>query len=96
MAKGAETREMKDNIREYLIREMQTSSSIQNFDLSETLLVMYDTGVVKAIEGSNGEPVFSLNDDATEEQHNMAEKVYQAIHGASNDVWNHYVFGSAC
>jgi hypothetical protein len=88
--------QMINNIREYLVREMQAASTIEGFDLSETLLVMYDTGVISAESSADGDPKFLLNENATPAQHAFAEKMHDVIHNAPNDIWNNYVYGSAC
>ena len=87
---------MKSNFRKHLIREMEKSSSISEFDTAETFLVMYDTGVLKALVKDNGEPFFVYNENATPTQIDNAYKKRDQLHNAPNDIWNLYVHGSAC
>ena len=87
---------MKSNFRKHLIREMEKSSSISEFDTAETFLVMYDTGVLKALVKDNGQPFFVYNENVTPTQIDNAYKKRDQLHNAPNDIWNLYVHGSAC
>jgi len=88
---------MIQNIRQYLIEELQSSSSLGAFDAVEALLVMYDSGVVSAANtDENGDPLFMINDHATTQQKDWADRLYAHIHNAPNDVWNHYIYGGLC
>ena len=50
-----------DNVRMHLIEQMEKSYDLTEFDVAETLLVMYDTGVVDGYENEEGEIVFEYN-----------------------------------
>jgi hypothetical protein len=90
--KRPERREIVDNVRKYLVNQLAGSGSLEQFDLAEALLVMYDTGVVTAPEWKDGEPLFLYNQDASNEQRDLAEKIHTSINEAANDVWRAYVY----
>ena len=83
-----------DNVRKYLVEQLSGSGSLEQFDLAEALLVMYDTGVVTAAVGKDGAPLFMYNNAASNEQLDLAEKIHASIHDAANNVWDTYVFRS--
>ena len=85
-----------DSVRKYLVNELRVSGSLDQFDLAEALLVMYDAGVVTAIQQDEGEPLFVYNHDASDAQQSAARATYTGLQAASNDVWNHYVFRGEC
>ena len=93
MTQNAKKKDMQSTVRQYLVNELQSSSSLTAFDVAEALLVMYDAGVVSAENNKYGEdPLFALNNDATNEQKYWADALYEQIRSAPNDVWNYYVF----
>jgi hypothetical protein len=81
------------NVKQVLINRLESSPSIEAFSLAERMLVMYNTGVVKAVVGSEGEPFFFINDKVTNEQINRVDTIVDTIRNAPNDVWNNYVYG---
>ncbi len=86
----------KSKVRQYIIQEMQATGSNEDFEVAEALLVMYDSGIVNAVEEEGSDPKFVLNEEATDKQKQYAERVHEALHNAPNDVWNLYVHGRAC
>ena len=82
-----------DNVRMHLIEQMEKSYDLTEFDVAETLLVMYDTGVVDGYENEEGEIVFEYNTAATEDMQIFAERTHASLHNAGQDVWNSWVYG---
>lgn len=81
-----------DNIRKYLVTQLEATGSVQQFDLAETLLVMYDAGIITATEDDNGEPLFMYNASSSSEQIEIAEVIHDTIRNADNVIWNSYVY----
>lgn len=81
-----------NSTRKYLVTQLEKTGSITEFELAEALLVMYDSGIINAIEKEDSEPLFLLNEEATDTQHAWADKFHEHLHNAPNDVWNNYVY----
>ena len=79
--------------RKQLVNDIQASLTLDDFKVAESLLVMYDAGVVFAYEMADGQSYFMVNDKATVEQHKYSESIQEYIREAPNDVWSQYVFG---
>jgi hypothetical protein len=81
------------NPRQFLINQLEATTSIEDFSTAESMLVKYNTGVLTAVALPNGDPLFLLNDKVTSAQIDRAEEINDAIRNAPNDIWNAYVYG---
>jgi len=85
-------KEKMTKIRKHLVSQMESSLSLEEFDLAEVLLVMHDTGVIQVSEGTTGEPLFSIDESISAEVFNTAERFYDGLKDSSNDVWTSYIY----
>ena len=87
---------MADPIREQIIAQLLTNDD--EVDLTaEVLLVMHDHGLlVTRTDETSGELLFSLREDATDEDVADAQWCHEVLTDCPDDVWSFYVAGEIC
>lgn len=85
------------NTRDYLANQAINSVDDDTSHLASMLLVMHDAGLVHSPRmDDNGDPLFVLHEDATDEQFDAAQAAFMALNECDDDVWTDYMLRGSC
>ena len=81
-------------LRTYLVDKAMLAESDESTYIAHGLLVLHDAGLLESPgEDDNGEPVFLLREDATDEQLDAVQTAYLALNECDDDAWMSYMLG---
>ena len=81
-------------LRSYLVDKAMLAESDESTYIAHGLLVLHDAGLLESTRvDDNGEPVFVVREDATDEQLDAAQTAYLALNECDDDAWTSYMLG---